>query len=214
MKKPVRQSPVVFDKKAAQTEMRGDWLVVTAYENEGAGPFVIDLSHLERWDVQHEDLDGLKPCGLDIPTDPGAVCWSSDLLVNRMNRTQASLWHLSGRTRVEPEYPTCTDTTDATAFIALLGNKVFAIAEKVSALDFLSPEKQEPCLFQGPVQHVPCQVVVMDRSPDDGCLLMTFSRGYARDMVRGLLQAGREFDLTPAGEAAFDEWMQRRNRRQ
>jgi hypothetical protein len=38
-------------------------------------------------------------------------------------------------------------------------------------------------------------------------MLMTCSRGYARDMVGALLEAGQEFELHPAGEQVFTGWL-------
>jgi hypothetical protein len=37
---------------------------------------------------------------------------------------------------------------------------------------------------------------------------MTCSRGYARDMVGAILEAGTEFKLRPAGEQAFSSWLE------
>ena len=94
-----RYSPVVFDRKPAGTERRGDWLVVLRYENEGNGPHLIDLSHREKWDVQSGDLSGVRIARGVIPALPGRVAVEGGLLASRMNRTQAALWHLWGEKR-------------------------------------------------------------------------------------------------------------------
>jgi hypothetical protein len=210
MKDIIRRSPVVFKKKAAKKEMRGDWDVVLAYENEGEGPFLIDLSHMTRWDLQDGDLDRLKPWDITIPNIPGEAVFKNDILINRMNRTQASIWNLNGGNVTEPDDRAYTETTDATVCLAMLGKNILSIAEKVSALDFSDPEKPDPCLFQGPFNHVPCQITRIDKSSEEVCLFLTCSRGYSRDMIHGLLEAGSEFNLEPAGEAVFSNWLRNR----
>jgi hypothetical protein len=211
MKDIIRRSAVVFNKKVAQKEMREDWVVVQAYENEGKGPCLIDLSHLTRWDLQDGELDRFKPWGITIPDAPGAVVLSNDKLVCRMNRTQAAIWILNDNGETAPDDPVAyTETTDVTVCLALIGKNIIPIAEKVSALDFSAPEKHEPCLFQGPFQHVPCQIILVDKFSEDAGLFLTCSRGYARDMVDGLLEAGRDFQLEPAGESVFRSWLRGR----
>jgi len=210
MKDIIRRSPVVFNKTPIKTEKRGDWTVVRAYENEGQGPFLVDLSHKTRWDLQDEDLDRLKPWDITIPNVPGEAVFKNDMLINRMNATQASIWNMDGSDITEPDNPAYTETTDATVCLALLGKNILSIAEKVSSLDFSESEKPDPCLFQGPFNHVPCQSIMVDKSSEDACLLLTCSRGYARDMIHGLLEAGSEFKLEPAGEAVFSNWLKNR----
>ena len=53
----------------ARTEVRNGWEVVLEYEDEATGPFLIDLSHIGKWDVQGENLSSLRPAGLVIPKD-------------------------------------------------------------------------------------------------------------------------------------------------
>lgn len=206
-----RRSPVVFNKKAAKKEIRGNWVVVQEYENEGKSPCLIDLSHLTRWDLQDGELDRFKPWGITIPDAPGSVVLGNDKLVSRMNRTQAAVWILNDNGDTDPDDPAAyTETTDVTACLGLIGKNIISIAEKVSALDFSVPEKSELSLFQGPFQHVPCQIVLVDKFSEDAGLFFTCSRGYARDMVDGLLEAGREFQLEPAGESIFRSWLRGR----
>jgi hypothetical protein len=92
--------------------------------------------------------------------------------------------------------------------LALLGKDVFSTLEKASALDFLSPERRAPFLLQGPVLHVPCQVVCLEKDTDAAAVLFTCSRGYGESMAEGILSAGGEFGLRPAGEAVFTNWLQ------
>ncbi len=126
-------------------------------------------------------------------------------LINRMNRTQASVWHLTGEQPDAPDGPAYTETTDATMFVALIGRKTYAIAEKLTSLDLANPAQKTPFLLQGPIAHVPCQVVTLAQSGEHCDILFTCSRGYAQSMVGAILEAGEEFGLRPAGEAAFSK---------
>ena len=94
-----------------------------------------------------------------------------------------------------------------TVFLALFGQEIFAIAEKLTALDFLDPLKETPFLLQGPFSHVPCQIVTLEKTPERCGILMTCSRGYAGSMIAAILEAGEEFGLRPAGENAFTGWI-------
>jgi glycine cleavage system aminomethyltransferase T len=124
-----------------------------------------------------------------------------------MNRTQASLWHLSGEKPDDPEGPAYSEVTDATVFLALFGKKICSITEKLTALDFSDPLKDAPFLLQGPFSHVPCQIVTLEKTPQRCGILMTCSRGYAGAMMAAILDAGEEFGLRPAGESAFIGWI-------
>lgn len=202
-----RKSPVAFDQRPARTETREGWTVVLEYDNEGAGPHVMDLSHLPRWDVQDGALDGISPAGVTIPETPGDCILSDGILINRMNRTQAAVWHLLADAVEIPAQSPFTDVTEATVFLAIVGKEVFSIAEKLSALDFRDPQKTPPFLSQGPLSHVPCQLATLSRDAHSSGLLFTCSRGYARDMVHAVTAAGAEFGLRPAGEDRFREWV-------
>ena len=207
MEKIIRRSPVSFDAQPAKTEIRDNWTVVLEYGAEETGPYVIDLSHRTRWDVQDADIAEFRPWGIQIPDMPGQSAFDNGILINRMNRTQASIWHLSGQKPEVPEGPAYTEVTDATMFLALLGRETFSITEKLTALDFLDPLKDAPFLLQGPFSHVPCQIVTLEKSPQRCGILMTCSRGYASAMMAAILDAGEEFGLRPAGENAFTGWI-------
>ncbi|MCK8603541.1 hypothetical protein [Desulfoferrobacter suflitae] len=198
-----RRSPVAFPVRAVRSTKIGHWTVVQQYTNEGEGPWLIDLSHHPRWDLQDADIRRCKPFPVNVPVDPGTCTLDRGLLVNRMNRTQCSIWHLLGDTPQPPADPVCTETTDATALMALAGGKVFAITEKLTNLDLTDPGPKPPFLLQGPFCHVACQLVIAQRRDLDGTLLLACSRGYGQDMAHAILQAGEEFDLRPAGE---DQW--------
>lgn len=206
----IRQSPVQFEAEAVRKVVRGDWPIVVEYGEQGDGPHLVDLSHCPRWDVQHTMLDQaglLEANGLAVPTDPGSSALQAGTLVNRMNRTQASLWHLHGKPIELPAGEAFTDVTDATVFLGLIGTDSLRVAERLSNLDFGKPSRTTPFLLQGPFSHVPCQIAVMGTSSARSGLLLTCSRGYARDMVHAILHAGEPESLRPAGDATFAEWL-------
>ena len=207
MEKIIRLSPVSFDAQPAKTDTRDNWSVVLEYDAEESGPYVIDLSHRTRWDLQDADIVKVQPWGIHVPDTPGQCTFDKGILINRMNRTQASIWHLAGEKPEDPEGPAYTETTDATLFLVFLGKEVFSITEKLTALDFLDPLKDAPFLLQGPFSHVPCQIVTLEKTPQRCGILMTCSRGYAGAIMAAILHAGEEFGLRPAGENAFTSWL-------
>jgi hypothetical protein len=204
-----RRSPITFPGKPLKTEHRDYWTVVLEYEAQGDGPWLVDLSHRMRWDLQDSDITRHRPWGVNIPDSPGRCIFEKGVLINRMNQTQASIWHLTGDNLYVPDDPAFTEVIDATVFLALLGKNIFAISEKLTALDFVDPLQETPFLVQGPFSHVPCQIVVLGNTPERSAILLTCSRGYAQDMLAAILEAGKEFKLQPAGESAFTDWLNR-----
>jgi hypothetical protein len=203
-----RRSPVQFDAVPTQTEIRDHWQVALAYGDEGSGPYLVDLSHKVRLDLQSPNLGDYRPFDVPVPERPGQCTLENGVLLNRMNRTQVAVWQLAGTGAPMPDDPAYTDVSEATVFLALFGPKAFFIAEKLSALDFLDPGKQAPFLLQGPFSHVPCQIVTLEKNAEgDGGILFTCSRGYGHAMVHAILEAGAEFGLRPAGEKRFDNWV-------
>jgi len=204
-----RYSPVMFESSTQKTELRDNWKIVLAYQEEGPGPWLVDLSHKTRWDLQDSQIDDLSSSGLSVPPGPGKCILTNNTLTNRMNNTQAAIWHL-GTEEITPfDFKGYTDVTESTIFLALFGSDAFHVAEKLTALDFMDPAGTAPFLLQGPFCHVPCQIVILEKNMDmSGGLLMTCSRGYADSMVHAVLDSGAEFGLRPAGETRFAGWVQ------
>jgi hypothetical protein len=204
-------SPATLSATPARTEQRDGWEVVLEFENQGGGPHLIDLSHRARWDVQDGNISEMAPWGVPVPATPGQCAMGNGVIINRMNRTQASVWHLEGeRLEAPPDDPPYTNVTEATVFLALLGRDVFSIAEKLTALGFLGSTQSPPFLVQGPLLHVPSQIVCLSHEAERGGLLFTCSRGYGATMVEGIVQAGSEFGLRPAGEDRYADWIRER----
>jgi len=208
MKEIQRVSPVVIKSTPLKTEQRNNWEVVMEYSGEGDGPYLVDLSHRPRFDLQDADLSAITPFGMNIPETPGTSILENGMLANRMNGTQVSLFNLDGGDDVAmPDETGYTDVTEATLCVALIGKKVFSICEKLTALDFMNPQKKAPFLFQGPFSHVPCQIVTLNKEGERAGLILTCSRGYGRDMIDSIQHAGEEFGLKPAGESRFTSWI-------
>ncbi|MDR3553223.1 MAG: hypothetical protein P4L55_00575 [Syntrophobacteraceae bacterium] len=198
-----RRSPVTLPGRPARSEKRDGWNVVLEYEGESGGPLLIDLSHGRKWDLQDVDIARFKPFGMSIPDDPGQSRLENGILINRMGRTQASIWRLSEQVPDDTADPAFTETTEGQLLLALAGPNIFSITEKLTSLEFDDSSKVTPFLLFGPFSHVPCQTVVLSRSKRDGVLLLACSRGYGRDMTHAILEAGREFRLKPGGENGF-----------
>jgi len=128
------------------------------------------------------------------------------MLINRLNQSQASVWHLSDHNLQIPDESAYTDITEGFSLLGFLGSDIFSVMEKITALDLQSPQKQRPFLLQGPVLHIPCQVVVLGKD----ALIIGFSRGYAQSMVEAILEAGRQLRIQPAGELAFYNYLRDR----
>lgn len=207
MSSAARQSPVFFEAMPENTQSRDGWHVVVRYRGEGDGPWVTDLSHLPRWDLQDGDLARFREAGIDIPESIGKSVLNRYLVVNRMNRSQAGIWHLAPEGPEIPQNAAFTDLRESTLCLAVFGKGAFGVSEKITRLDLAGPDHDPPSLLQGPICGVPCQVVLPGPRAGGEGFVFTCSRGYGRDMVRAVMDAGRSFGMHPAGEGRFLEWM-------
>jgi len=199
-----RQSPVQFDAVAAEEAEHEDWQVVLAFEDEKEGPWLIDLSHRQRWDFQDIDVGSKSPFGLQVPARPRQVSVQRGFLITRMNGTQTAIWHLGqSQTEAAPDDAACTDMTDAHCMLAVLGAGTHRVMEHLSKLDLFEPRRILPFLTQGPVMGLPCQVVTLGAD----CVLMTLSRGYGQTFADAMLHAASGCNLEPGGENRFNRWI-------
>ncbi|MBF0258697.1 MAG: sarcosine oxidase subunit gamma SoxG [Desulfamplus sp.] len=202
-----RYSPISFKSSPKRSEARENWTVVMEYDAEGQGPYLVDLSHITRLDVQSSSLDSITPFGITIPAVPCESILQDSILINRMNRIQASVFCLSGKRPQMPTESSYTETTEVGMCMAIIGKDVFSITEKLTSLDFLDPAKKTPFLYQGPMSHIPCQIITLSRDGSKSGMIFTASRGYGEDMVHAIMDAGAEFGLKPAGEDKFTSWI-------
>ncbi len=205
----VRRSPVQLDESAVvKVKTINHWDVVKRYQNEGYGPWISDLSHLSRWDVQDGNIDALSVPSLTIPSSCGRVAADQSKTVCRMNPTQAAIWHFKTELNHLPDIDAFTDVTDAEACLAIYGPHILSLMEKLTSLDLKDPGKTAPFFVQGPICRVPCRVLVIEKTGDNKGVIFSFSRGYAADMVKAVFSAGKEFLLRPAGEGRFTRYIQ------
>jgi hypothetical protein len=178
---------------------------VQTYEDEGDGPYLVDMSHIVKWDIQDDRMAQLQPSGIPIPEAPGVCIYDRGILISRMNQTQAVACHLFGNDWVLPDDSSYTDITEAFALLALIGKDIFSIMEKITTLDLQKPQTTPPFFVQGPILHVPGRVTVWAND----ALLIAFSRGYAHCVVEAILAAGSEWNLKPAGELKFIKYLKK-----
>jgi glycine cleavage system aminomethyltransferase T len=198
-----RYSPVTFPATPARTRIRNGWEVVLEYNDEGMGPFLVDLSHIGKWDVQGEDLPSLRPAGLAIPTDSEQCMLTGGYLLNLIKWNWATIWHFSVDMPDFAEEYAFTNVTEAYALLMIAGRDTFSIMEKVSSLDLLSKRQKPPFLTMGPVCRIRSQIVVLSREEDMSIVMVACPRGYGQSMADVILDAGGEYGLRPGGEDIF-----------
>jgi glycine cleavage system aminomethyltransferase T len=204
-----RYSPVKFEGAQARTRVRNGWEVVLEYEKEGTGPFLVDLSHIGKWDVQGEDLPSLRPAGLAIPEDSRQCLLTGDFLLNLIKWNWATIWHFSEEMPdFADEYP-FTNVTEAYALLVLIGRDAFSIMEKLTSLDLLSPDRKPPVLIMGPVAHIRSQIVVLSKEGEKSAVLVACPRGYGQSMAEIMFEAGKEYGLRSGGEDIFSRLRER-----
>ena len=159
--------------------MRDNWTVALAYDEEGDGPWLVDLSHKTRWDLQDGAIDGSPSVIRPYRKRRAGALLPDNLLINRMNGTQASIYHLGSKHRSCPIFRVTPMSPNQPCFLSLFGPNAFYVAEKLTNLDFMDPAKDTPFLLQGPFCHVPCQIVTLEKIPDG-------SGGFLADLQPGL----------------------------
>jgi hypothetical protein len=72
-----RQSPVRFTVSPKKSEVRDNWTVALEYDEEGQGPWLVDLAHKTRWDLQDSKVGEQTPCDLAVPATPGECTFAT-----------------------------------------------------------------------------------------------------------------------------------------
>ena len=179
--------------------------MVLEYEGEGGGPWLVDLSHLQKWDCQDMELDSTAPFGLSMPAEPGQVVFQDGKIITRMNRTQAMI--------------TCLRTGDSIESVErALGihrrNGCVLHAGRSGARNILC---DGTCEQSGHFSSRAGTDAVPDARADNAhscssrdsgpvdCVLMSFSRGYGQSFSDAILHAASGCDLRPGGENVFNK---------
>lgn len=184
-------------------EMDG-WDLVRSFENQGDGPALVDLSHTPCLDIQDRDPASVSP--FPVPADMNGISRKENIVVSRMNATQCQVWGLDGNLP-DTDTPAATDITGGQSILALIGPDVDRVAERLAPLDIFPPGETGMRLFQAPVFHIPCQILVLDRSKDWQVVILAFARGFGQDMARTILAAGADCGLVPGGLDLFTDWL-------
>lgn len=199
-----RVSPVRLPGTAAETETRDDWTVVRRYSGEGGGPWLMDLSHCAKWDVQDGSLHRIPAIDdVPMPARINECVYRDGRLLLRLTETHAVLWRLMAPAAPLPYQKAFTDVTDGYALLALAGSEVPDILEKATPMDALPPGVTPPYLLQGRVFQRDVHLVVMEHRPNMTVALAACKRGYGRYMAEAFLEVGEEFGMLPAGEDRF-----------
>lgn len=205
----LRHSPVKFDLQPAVMEEKQGWQVVQEYLDQKKGPLLIDLSHTPSWYFQDKDLSSFTSLGLKIPSQNNGITRQGNLFVSRMNDTQCQVWSLDSQVPafVDTHEMHCTQITDGQAVLGLVGENVQGIVETFTPQDVFAPDSEPMGLFQAPLFHIPCQILVLDRSEKIQVILIACPRGYGNDMARAILKSGDSQNLGPGGEKDFLSWL-------
>lgn len=192
-----------MERPVLRKESRNGWEIVTQYENEGDGPWLIDLSHAQKLDYYHFSLSQDCPLDIPLPEKPGECRIQGRRISARLNRQQAVILNLSRSPISFIEGGSVTDLTDALALLVIIGPCVFEILETVTTLDLIPTGKNSPFVLQGPVLHIRSLLFLLSAKKNSPAILLAVPRGYGQSLSTAILQAGEQWSLSPAGEAAF-----------
>ena len=196
-----RRGPVFFP-GAVRTEIKNGYEVVQEYENPGDGPWLVDLSHVPKWDIQNRNITDVRVWSLTPPERPSECILEQGRLICRLNRVQVAAWDLSCRAG-ELCLPFATEITDGLCLLAVVGNEALAVMERITPLDVFAPGVTPPVLIQGPVLHIPCRLVRLRQTETREAVLIGFSRGYGQSMAESMLSAAGDLGLRQGGEDVF-----------
>ena len=205
-----RRSAVTFDCQPEEIAGRDGFQIVERYAGRKKGPLLIDLSHTPSWDIQDRNLDRFRGAGLGIPDKPGRVHRQKGMILSLLNPTQAQVWCLDGNAAGwDINDPHCTEISDGQTLFALMGPDIVSVFDTLTTLDLFRPGQDGMQLFQAPLFHIPCQILILDRSPDMQVALISFPRGYGSDMAKAIFSLTQGLDLCPGGNQEFSDWLNR-----
>jgi hypothetical protein len=137
-----RESPVRFKAAPQKTEVRDNWTVALEYDDEGQGPWLVDLATRPAGTCRTAKSVS-KRCEMMCRPVPGACTFADDTLVNRMNRTQASIYHLGAAATGACPIFQVYRCHRIHGFRGPVRPQAFSVAEKLTNLDFLDPAQKQ-----------------------------------------------------------------------
>jgi len=170
--------------------------------------FLTDLSHVPKWAFHRKDMDGAESFGLEMPRKPGQVTVVGDRFGVRLTPTECLILVLRGEAPV-PEEVAYTDMTDGYAAFAVVGSSCLDLLGKLSPVDMEAQEQGVPCAAQAPVHDLRCVILRLEGKEVIPGLIILGERGYGPFLLNVLLDAGKEFGLSPAGWRRFETWLKR-----
>lgn len=201
-----RVSPIRIETPVLSREFRDGWEIVAQYEDEGDAPWLIDLSHAQKFEYGNPPGSSDRFLDLSPPEKPGQCRTKGGFISSRLNDRRSLVLNLSKALIPPVKDRSVTDVTDAFALLAMIGHPVFDMMERVTSLEVFAPGKRPPFILQGPVLRV--QSLLMNLTAEDYTPVVLFAvpRGYGQSFSMALLEAGKPWHLSPAGETVFFEY--------
>lgn len=205
-----RTSPFDMGWTPEEVGRSNGWDVALTYRGEPRRSrlFVTDLSHVPKWALHRKDMETPESGRPRIPQKPGEAEMDGDRLVVRLTPTECLILVVRGEAPL-PEEVAYTDMTDGYAALALVGPKCFEVLRKLSPVDMEAPEKTVPCAAQAPVHDLRCVMVRLEGKEAIPGLIILAERGYGPFLLDIVLDAGRQFGVSPAGWRRFESWLKR-----
>ena len=197
MATPTARGPLLAAHQAAGAtlQMLDGWQTAAKYPDEPArgAHALVDLSHRSVHEVNGPGTGLLlqSSLGRDLPVR--TIHQHGQATVYRLSATRA-IWF--GDT---PALPDAIDVTGGWATLALCGPEAAGILGKVTAIDLRSTTFPIDACCQGPMFGV---LILFGRF--DNRFKLHMASDSAQFIWDVLLDAGREFDLRPAGTAFLD----------
>lgn len=208
----IRLSPIRMELPPHEVMQWRGWQVVSTYlgENPHSPLFVTDLSHIPKVAIQSHHrahhLDGMRPMQSTVPGRPGEVTLEKRIMIARLTPLECRLMALD-ETGAMPQGAEYTDMTDAFATLALVGPQCMEVLSRLSPVDLEGPGKTPPCAALAPLEGVTCLFIYLKGRRRIPGLIVSVERGYGQFLFRAFTDAGKAWDLTPAGWQRFREWL-------
>lgn len=203
-----RTSPLDMGWMPGEVRSVNGWETTVTYAGEKrlSRLFVTDLSHLPKWARHKKEMDEHAPLGLAVPRKPGQVNADGDRLLVRLTPTECLIVVLRGEMPTKNEVA-LSNVTDAYATFALVGLSCLEVLKKLSPVDLEAPGQDVPCAAQAPIHDLRCVILRLEGKDGIPGLIILGDRGYGQFLLDIFLDAGKEFDIAPAGWNRFESWL-------